>query len=137
LERQEILKVLHSERFVDLAAAEVWATLLDEGVYLGSQSTFYRLLRAASGTGKRRRQATHPASQDPPIAANLPGNQESRHPLLVRLRRFQPLSRHPQADLAQVLQNVPDRPRRVAPLHQPSPVALDVRSQLTGLSSWI
>jgi len=38
--------VLHSERFVDLALAEVWATLLDEGVYLGSQSTFYRLLRA-------------------------------------------------------------------------------------------
>jgi len=59
LERQQILGVLHSERFVDLAPAEVWATLLDEGVYLGSQSTFYRLLRAASGTGERRRQATH------------------------------------------------------------------------------
>ena len=27
--------------------AEVWTTLLDEGVYLGSQSTFYRLLRHA------------------------------------------------------------------------------------------
>jgi len=49
LERQGILDVPHSERFVDLAPAEVWATLLDEGVYLGSQSTFYRLLRAASG----------------------------------------------------------------------------------------
>ena len=47
-ERQGILDVLHSERFVDLAPAEVWATLLDEGVYLGSQSTFYRLLRAAA-----------------------------------------------------------------------------------------
>ena len=58
LERREVLDVLHSERFVDLAPAEVWATLLDEGVYLGSQSTFYRLLRAASGTGERRRQAT-------------------------------------------------------------------------------
>ena len=34
-ERQAILDVLHSDRFVDLAPAEVWATLLDEGVYLG------------------------------------------------------------------------------------------------------
>jgi putative transposase len=32
--------VLHSDRFVDAAPAEVWATLFDEGVYLGSQSTF-------------------------------------------------------------------------------------------------
>ena len=61
-ERQAILDLLHSDRFVDLAPAEVWATLLDEGVYLGSPSTFYRLLRAASGTGERRRQATHPAA---------------------------------------------------------------------------
>ncbi|MBV8346000.1 MAG: helix-turn-helix domain-containing protein, partial [Mycolicibacterium sp.] len=44
-ERQAILDVLHSDRFVDMSPAEVWATLLDEGVYLGSQSTFYRLLR--------------------------------------------------------------------------------------------
>ena len=44
-ERQAIRDVLHSDRFVDMAPAEVWATLLDEGVYLGSISTFYRLLR--------------------------------------------------------------------------------------------
>jgi len=68
-ERQGILDVLHSERFVDLAPAEVWATLLDEGVYLGSQSTFYRLLRAGSGTGERRRQATHPAAVKPELVA--------------------------------------------------------------------
>ena len=54
-ERRGILEILHSERFVDLATAEVWATLHDEGVYLGSQSTFYRLPRADSGTGERRR----------------------------------------------------------------------------------
>lgn len=41
-EQQAILEVLHSDRFVDLAPAEVWAILLDEGVYLGSESTFYR-----------------------------------------------------------------------------------------------
>jgi len=71
-ERQGILDVLHSERFVDLAPAEVWATLLDEGVYLGSQSTFYRLLRAGSGTGERRRQATHPAAVKPELVACRP-----------------------------------------------------------------
>ena len=71
-ERQRILDVLRSERFVDLAPAEVWATLLDEGVYLGSQSTFYRLLRAASGTGERRRQATHPAAVKPELVACRP-----------------------------------------------------------------
>jgi putative transposase len=71
-ERQGILDVLHSDRFVDLAPAEVWATLLDEGVYLGSQSTFYRLLRAASGTRERRRQATHPAAVKPELVAYRP-----------------------------------------------------------------
>jgi putative transposase len=72
LERDVILALLHSERFVDLAPAEVWAILLDEGVYLGSQSTFYRLLRAASGTAERRRQATHPAAVKPELAATAP-----------------------------------------------------------------
>jgi putative transposase len=72
LERQRILDVLHSERFVDLAPAEVWATLLDEGVYLGSESTFYRLLRAGSAAGERRRQATHPAAVKPELIACRP-----------------------------------------------------------------
>jgi putative transposase len=48
VERAAILDALHSPRFADLAPAEVWAVLLDEGTYLGSQSTFYRLLRAAA-----------------------------------------------------------------------------------------
>jgi putative transposase len=56
-ERQAILEQLHSDRFVDHAPAQVWATLLDEGVYLGSISTFYRLLRQAGETRERRRQA--------------------------------------------------------------------------------
>jgi putative transposase len=71
-ERVAILTELHSERFVDLAPAEVWAILLDEGRYLGSVSTFYRLLRAASGTGERRRQATHPAAVKPELLATAP-----------------------------------------------------------------
>jgi putative transposase len=71
-EQQAILDVLHSDRFVDLAPAEVWATLLDEGVYLGSISTFYRLLRRADETGERRRQATHPATVKPELVATAP-----------------------------------------------------------------
>ena len=71
-ERQAILDVLHSPRFADLAPAEIWAILLDEGTYLGSQSTFYRLLRAAGETRERRRQAVHPAAVKPELAATAP-----------------------------------------------------------------
>jgi putative transposase len=53
-ERQAILDVLHSPRFADTAPAEAWATLLDEGIYLGSVSTFYRVLREAGESGARR-----------------------------------------------------------------------------------
>jgi putative transposase len=68
-EQRKILDVLHSPRFVDAAPAQVWATLLDEGVYLGSISTFYRLLRRAGETAERRRQATHPARVKPELVA--------------------------------------------------------------------
>ena len=43
LERQGVLDTLHSTRFADAAPAHVWATLLDEGAYLASESTMYRL----------------------------------------------------------------------------------------------
>lgn len=72
LERQAILDQLHSPRFVDSAPAEVWATLLDEGVYLGSISTFYRVLREAGESNERRRQATHPAKVKPELVATQP-----------------------------------------------------------------
>jgi putative transposase len=71
-ERQAILDALHSPRFADLAPAEAWAILLDEGTYLGSQSTFYRLLRAAGETRERRRQAAHPAAVKPELLAAGP-----------------------------------------------------------------
>jgi putative transposase len=71
-ERRAILDVLHSDRFADLAPAETWAILLDEGIYLGSPSTFYRLLRAAGETRERRRQATHPAAVKPELLATGP-----------------------------------------------------------------
>jgi putative transposase len=50
----------------------VWATLLDEGAYLGSVSTFYRVLRAEGEVRERRRQATHPASIKPELMAAAP-----------------------------------------------------------------
>ena len=71
-ERQAILDALHSDRFADLAPAEVWAILLDEGTYLGSVSTFYRVLRQAGESRERRAQATHPAAVKPELVATGP-----------------------------------------------------------------
>jgi putative transposase len=71
-ERQAILDTLHSERFADLAPDEVWATLLDEGTYLGSVSTYYRVLREAGESRERRAQATHPAAVKPELVATGP-----------------------------------------------------------------
>ena len=64
--------MLHSERFVDKAPAEVYATLLDEGTYLCSIATMYRMLRETGETGERRRQATHPATVKPELVATEP-----------------------------------------------------------------
>jgi putative transposase len=54
-EREAILDALYSDRFADIAPAEVWATLLDEGTYLGSVSTYYRVLREADESRELRR----------------------------------------------------------------------------------
>ena len=71
-ERRAILDMAHSERFADLSVREIYATLLDESVYLGSISTMYRVLRAAGETRERRRLATHPAHVKPELAASAP-----------------------------------------------------------------
>ena len=71
-ERQALLDILHSQRFVDQAPAEVYATLLDEGVYLASISTMYRVLRAEGEVAERRRQATHPPTVKPELVADAP-----------------------------------------------------------------
>jgi putative transposase len=67
-----VLDVLHAERFWDAAPASVYAALLDEGVYLASVSTMYRLLRGVGETGDRRRHATHPARVKPELVATKP-----------------------------------------------------------------
>jgi putative transposase len=71
-EQATVLEVLHSERFADAAPATVYATLLDEGTYLASESTMYRLLRARGETGDRRRHASHPATVKPELVAAAP-----------------------------------------------------------------
>jgi putative transposase len=77
-ERQAILDALHSDRFADLAPDEIWATLLDEGIYLGSVSTYYRVLREAGESRERRAQATHPAAVKPELIAAGPNQVYSR-----------------------------------------------------------
>ena len=73
-ERQQILDVLHEPRFCDLPPAQVWARLLDEGVYLASISTMYRLLHAQGESRDRRRQRTHPARVKPQLVATRPND---------------------------------------------------------------
>jgi putative transposase len=73
LERQQVLDVLHSERFVDVSPEETWATLLDEGTYLCSTRTMYRLLKAKhGGVRERRDQLTHPPYSKPELSAERP-----------------------------------------------------------------
>ena len=71
-EREAVLAELHSERFVDCSPAQVWATLLDEGRYLASERTMYRLLAANGELGERRDQLAHPAYQRPELLAERP-----------------------------------------------------------------
>ena len=72
VERAEVLGVLHEERFVDQAPATIYATLLDEGRYVCSVPTMYRVLRAADEVHERRRQARHPATVKPELVASGP-----------------------------------------------------------------
>ena len=59
-ERQHVLAVLTDERFADLPPAEVYATLLDEGTFLCSIRTMYRVLHDHAQVQERRRQLRHP-----------------------------------------------------------------------------
>ncbi len=71
-EIEMVLKELRSERFCDLAPAQVWATLLDEDRYLCSISTMYRTLRATGEVRERRSQAAHPPRARPELMATKP-----------------------------------------------------------------
>ena len=72
-EREAVLAELHSERFVDSAPAQVYATLLDEGRYLASERTMYRVLAAEHGSVRERRdQLDRPAYSAPELLAQRP-----------------------------------------------------------------
>ena len=71
-ERRQILAVLHEDRFVDRAPAEIYATLLDEGVYLCSIRSMYRVLAASHEVRERRDQLTHPVYAKPELLATAP-----------------------------------------------------------------
>jgi putative transposase len=72
LERRRVLEVLTSDRFVDLAPLQIYAQLLDEGVYLCSVSTMYRVLAENMLIAERRRLARHPAKVCPELVATAP-----------------------------------------------------------------
>lgn len=71
-ERAQVLTVLHEPRFLDLAPAEVYATLLDEGTYHCSERTMYRVLAAQDEVRDRRAQRRHPIYAAPELLAIAP-----------------------------------------------------------------
>ena len=71
-ERQAVRAVLNSERFQDCSPAAIQATLLDEGQYLCSTRTLYRVLEEDGATRERRDQLIHPPYQKPELLATAP-----------------------------------------------------------------
>jgi len=71
-EKVQLLAHLHSERFLDRSVRQVYAALLDDGCYLGSISTMYRLLRANHQVAERRKQSRHKNHVKPVLAATAP-----------------------------------------------------------------
>jgi putative transposase len=71
-QRQAVLDLLHAPRFADQAPAEIYASLLDEGVYHCSIRTMYRLLSQNGEIRERRQQLRHPVYQKPELLAEKP-----------------------------------------------------------------
>lgn len=71
-EEQAVLDRLHEERFIDLSPAEVHAQLLDEGEYLCSLRTMYRILQKNAEVRERRAQRIHPPHAKPQLCATAP-----------------------------------------------------------------
>lgn len=71
-ERAEVRAVLNSERFQDCPPRQVYATLLDEQIYLCHWRTMYRILKAYGEVGERRNQLKHPRSAKPELVATGP-----------------------------------------------------------------
>lgn len=71
-ERRQILAVLHAPRFADLAPAEVYATLLEEGRHLCSVRSMYRILDESAEVRERRNQLRHGSYAKPELLATQP-----------------------------------------------------------------
>ena len=71
-ECEEIIALLNSERFQDMSPREVYAQLLDEGKYMGSWRTFYRILHGHEQVRERRNQRRHPVYKKPELLATGP-----------------------------------------------------------------
>jgi len=71
-EKAEVRNTLNSERFADQAPREIYASLLDEGTYLCSVSSMYRILRENQEVCERRNQLRHPAFAKPELLATGP-----------------------------------------------------------------
>ena len=72
LERDTVRETLNSERFVDSSPRQVYGTLLDEGQYLCSVSTMYRILKDNDEVRERRNQKRHPVYKKPELVATAP-----------------------------------------------------------------
>jgi putative transposase len=71
-EEQAVLDLLHQDRFADRAPHEVWATALDEGDYLCSIRTMYRILDRHKEVQERRNQLRHVHYTKPELLASAP-----------------------------------------------------------------
>jgi putative transposase len=71
-EHQRVLEVLHSQRYVDKAPRQIYASLLDEGDYLCSVRTMYRILASEGELRERRNQLRHPVYEKPELLATGP-----------------------------------------------------------------
>jgi putative transposase len=71
-ERQEVLDLLHSERFMDKSPGQVVATQLDENRYFCSERTMYRILAEETEVRERRNQLRHPEYKRPELLATGP-----------------------------------------------------------------
>lgn len=71
-ERDAVLEKLNSPRFADQSPRQVYAKLLDEGDYLCSVRTMYRILDENQSTRERRNQLKHPSYQKPELLATGP-----------------------------------------------------------------
>ena len=71
-ERDKVHELLNSERFADQSPYEIYATLLDEGTYLCSIRTMYRILQVHAEVRERRDQLRHPHYRKPELLATAP-----------------------------------------------------------------